>query len=476
MQKKLINSAFIIPLLFSISPSFSNSNQLNHKLMNIEELLAKKEFIDISDIKDLIIANNIELKSLEKLVKSSSFNVSSKISKRYPKLDLSANGLPKYLYGENYNSNSANTKSSQFTANPSLTIKWDLIDPQRGLEIKSARQSYEIARNNYEIKKRDLIQEGRAKYHEYQKLCEDINNARISVELSLNSLKDAQSKLDSGIGTKFDVLEAEAELARDKQLLEEKKTLLEIIEISIKEILNIKNEVLINKNQKIQGVWDHSPSTNINNAIKNSLSLKNITIQNKILANQANIFRNANKPNVFISNTLSSTFTKGDYLATEINSQKYNSSYNNTISLNFSWNFFNGGININASKAKLAEAESGAFEYEIFKNRLIKNINESILNLNLNLKNIHSAQKEIDSSKESLRLARLRYEVGIATLKDILLRQKELSIARTKNINAIFNYNINLDKLERLTFLKTNKYCSKMNTDNQDKIYSLCKY
>ena len=64
MQKKLINSALIIPLLFSISPSFSNSNQLNHKLMNIEELLAKKEFIDISDIKDLIMSNMYSARTL----------------------------------------------------------------------------------------------------------------------------------------------------------------------------------------------------------------------------------------------------------------------------------------------------------------------------------------------------------------------------------------------------------------------------
>ena len=52
-----------------------------------------------------------------------------------------------------------------------------------------------------------------------------------------------------------------------------------------------------------------------------------------------------------------------------------------------------------------------------------------------------------------------QYEVGISTLKDVLEKQKELSNAKSKNINAIYNYNLNLDELERLTFLEKSKEC-----------------
>ena len=75
-----------------------------------------------------------------------------------------------------------------------------------------------------------------------------------------------------------------------------------------------------------------------------------------------------------------------------------------------------------------------------------------------------------------MRLSRLRYEVGISTLKDVLLRQKELTNARNKNIDAIYNYNLNLDKLERLTFLKKTHNCENINTEKKNKIYSLCDY
>ena len=163
------------------------------------------------------------LRSLQNLVDSASFNLSSQIAKRYPSLDFQANGLPKYVAGKNYNSDSSTLKTSQFTANPSLNIKWDVIAPLRGSEIKIAKTNYKIAENNYEIKKKDLIQEARIRYHKHKKSYQEIQNKKFTLDLSITSLENAKAKLDAGIGTKFEVLEAEAQLSRDQQSLNEKK-------------------------------------------------------------------------------------------------------------------------------------------------------------------------------------------------------------------------------------------------------------
>ena len=173
-------------------------------------------------------------------------------------------------------------------------------------------------------------------------------------------------------------------------------------------------------------------------------------------------------PNIYISNSLSSTFSKGDSLTTNIDSEKSGSNYTNTISLNFAWNIFDGGQNKNSYKSRLAEAEAEKFAYENLKNVLITNISKSYLNLKLNEEKIISSLKEIESSKESVRLSRLRYDVGIATLKDVLVRQSELSNAKSKNINAIYNYNLNLNELERLTFLEKSKSCLDNNNKNNE--------
>ena len=78
----------------------------------IDQVLNEKEkkiTIDYDEINTLIL-NNQELKSLQNLVDASSFNLSSKISKKYPSLDIQASGLPKYVAGKNHNSNLTTTK------------------------------------------------------------------------------------------------------------------------------------------------------------------------------------------------------------------------------------------------------------------------------------------------------------------------------------------------------------------------------
>ena len=69
---------------------------------------------------------------------------------------------------------------------------------------------------------------------------------------------------------------------------------------------------------------------------------------------------------------------------------------------------------------------------ENLKNVLTTSISKAYLNLKLNEEKIISSIKEIESSKESVRLSRLRYDVGISTLKDVLVRQSELSNAKSK--------------------------------------------
>ncbi len=473
MLRKVINPIILLPLTLSINSNNLLSSETRYYADNKLKEKSDLPSINYQNIEKIIL-NNQELKSLESLIKSASFNLSSKIGQRYPSLDFQVNGLPKYTAGKKYDSNSPNLKTSQFTANPSLNLKWDLIDPLRGAEIKIARKNYKIAKNNYSIKKKDLIQEARMRYHKYQKSYQDIKNKKFTVDLSMTSLDNAKSKLDAGIGTKFEVLEAEAQLSRDKQSLNEKKVEHEINRISLQEILNINGGYKIDKEQNLIGFWNHRLKKNINEGLGRNLSLKNLALQKSIKKNQANTYLAQNKPKIYISNSLSSTFSKGESLSSNIDSKRSGSNYVNTISLNFAWNIFNGGQNKNSYKSKKADAEAEEYALKNLKNILTTNISKAYLNLKLNEDKIISTLQEIESSKESVRLSRLRYDVGISTLKDVLIRQTELSNAKSKNINAIYNYNLNLDELKRLTFLDTSESCLNNNNNKINNEKSIC--
>ncbi len=289
MFRKIINPILFLQLVMCLTFQKSLISKQNNYIDKVLEDKGDNIFIDYSEIEKIII-NNQELKSFQELVTSASFNLSSKISQRYPSLDLQASGLPKYVSGKNHNSNLATTKTSQFSANPSLSIRWDLIDPLRGSDIKIARENFKIAKNNLEIKRKDLIREARSRYHKYQKSHQDIENKKYSLELSKTSLINAQSKLDTGIGTKFEVLEADAQLSRDEQLLNEKKIEHEINKLALKEIFNIEGDIEINQEQKIIGVWNYKLNKNISEGLANNLSLKNSSLQKKNQKQSSNSF------------------------------------------------------------------------------------------------------------------------------------------------------------------------------------------
>ena len=477
MFKNLFKFCFIIPTFLIFPWSSISPVRLLAEELSINDS-PKNRLIKFEDIPNLIANNNLELESLKKLVRAASYDVSSKISKRYPKLDLNANGLPQYLYSERSNSNSIDTKTSQYQINPSLNLRWDIIDPKRGPEIKSSKNRYEIALNNYEIKKKDLIQEANSRYHRFQKSIQDEKNALIAVELSETSLKDAKAKLEVGIGTKFEVIEANSQLEIDKQLLKENTTAKEINLILLKEILNIdfNENITFEEKHELSGFWSHPLEKILKSGLEKSYSLKNINIQNSFKRNQAQIFKNAYLPVIFISNSLSSSFSKGSSLTAQIDPNQTSSTYSNTISLNLAWNLFDGGQNSNSAKSKQAEAEAEKLKYLNLQNVIRTNISEAYLNL-LKAKNkLISTKQEILASREALRLARLRYDVGISTLKDVLIKQQESTLSKSKNINAIYNYNINLDKLERLTFLVKSASCNIENNTNEDSEYSICDY
>ena len=120
------------------------------------------------------------------------------------------------------------------------------------------------------------------RYHKYQKSYQDMQNKKFTLDLSIKSLNDAKAKLDAGIRTKFEVLEAEAQLFRDKQSLNEKKIEHEINKISLKEILNIKGDFEIIQEQNLIGFWNHKLNKNIREGLDKNISLKNILLQKSI--------------------------------------------------------------------------------------------------------------------------------------------------------------------------------------------------
>ena len=100
-----------------------------------------------------------------------------------------------------------------------MRVAWNLIDPARVPQIAAARDTYERSRASYAIALRDLRLRTATAYFTLQEADEGVRIGQASVHASLVSLRDARARFNAGVNTKLEVLEAETQLARDRNLL-----------------------------------------------------------------------------------------------------------------------------------------------------------------------------------------------------------------------------------------------------------------
>tara|TARA_B100000945_G_scaffold320664_1_gene331484 strand:- start:319 stop:1896 length:1578 start_codon:yes stop_codon:yes gene_type:complete len=460
-----------IPIQEINSYEFKSVNDLYLPSRSRDVLVTTYLNVDINQLEKILIKNNRSIKVYKEKIDQAKSLLKSSLSSWYPKLNLTANGIPQYFESNNYNESDLipDTSSKQWSSTISAQVQWDLINPARLPEIASARDDYEKAKYSYSIVLKDLILEAKKRYFNLQKANEEIEVANKSVDSSTLGLRDAEIRFESGIGTKLEILEARTQLARDQQLLNIKLGDQKIGQRSLAEILNLPEDItpIVNSKAKAIGIWNLSLEDSIIASYDTREELNNTILDISISNNNANAALAAGQPKVSIVNTTSSSFYKGELNKISPNTDNKSSNFSNTIGLNATWFIFDGGnskslYNYNKSKAKEAK-----LNFALRRAQIRKEIEEVFFKLESAKLNISASHSEVLSSRESLRLAKLRYKSGISTQREVVNNQRDLTDSNVRYILAVTNYNILLVDLSRKTGLDNIKPCDiKVNEDN----------
>ncbi len=458
-----------------VKSSNENNKIIAYKKDNIANILNKiknsnKLKLRLGDLENIIKANSEELKIMESRIEEARFLLKSEISSWYPNLNLSSTGFPQYINGNTSNEFSTNTSSSQTKAILKATLKWDLINPSRISQIAAARDTFENARIAYSIKYLDLLLEARSEFFQLQQSLQDIRIAKDSLKTSKISLKEASIKLKSGLGSKFDLLEARTQLSKDKQALIEKLGLKRINERKLVQLLNLKSNTIpvVDSMPKIIGLWKASLEESINAGYKYREELDQLLLQISINQNQANQALGGIKPTLSIYNTIDSSTAKGEVAVASPRSDNSITSFTNTIGLQFQWPLFDGGSSkarYYAKKEKVKEIEA---QLSLKKSEIRNEIEEKFISMNVARQNIKNSYDAIQSAKESLRLSLLRLQAGITTQREVFDNQKDLTEAEVNHIKAITEYNENIIGLQRKTGINELQKCNDDKTSDNN--------
>lgn len=452
--------------------------------LTLEEALQLAEF------------NSPKLKAAASQVDQAKSQLRAAIAAWYPTVNLSASGLPEYFKSYSYRNpdfvpdrvvqkptgqinpitgaeitrpvtrDGYNERyGREWRANVSLQVSWDLINPARVPEIAAARDRFEQAGASYLIALRDLRLEAAKAYFELQEADEGVRIGQASVKASLVSLRDARARFNAGVNTKLEVLEAETQLARDRNILTTNLGRQDLQRRNLAALLDLPQDVTPTAATPARplGLWEPSLQESIVAAYNYREELDRLILDISINNSQANASLAAVQPVLSFVNSTTASRTEGQNGQTslsDIDMGDFTYGVTNSTALTLNWRLFDGGRARAQYRSSKQAAEQGAFDFANTRDQMRFQVEQSFIGLRTAIQKIDTTASEVLSSKESLRLSQLRVQAGVSTQREVVNNQRDLTQAELKYAQAIREYNTSLAELQRRTGLDALVACN----------------
>lgn len=450
--------------------------------------------LGLADVETLVEVNNPELKAIASQVEQAQSALRAQIALWYPTIQLNANSLPTYSIGQNLSSTftnqqvlnqqsnlnrpviTNNTLSSIWQMQAVLQASWGLINPTRTPQIAAARDRFEQAKNQYLIGLRARRLEAAEAFFDLQVSDETVRIGQESVRSSLVSLRDAKARFQAGVATKLEVLEAETQLARDQQVLTQGLADQAIARRALAALLDLPQDVTPTSKEpsRVVGSWLPSLQESVVAAYAFREELDNVLLSISIANSEANAALGQAQPFLNIAYSLTGARSRGLQFSNTLNrqddvpsfsnlgNQVQNSwEFQNSVGLNFSWNIFDGGAARANYRRQKQVAQQNTFQFAQQRDEIRQQVETNFYELEKNNRNITTTSREVISTRESLRLARLRFQAGVTTQREVVDTQRDLTQAEVRWSTAISDYNKALARLRRFTGLDQVGLCQR---------------
>lgn len=336
-----------------------------------------------------------------------------------------------------------NERSASTAYSGSIRLSYDVFTS--GLRRANIRQAEEQVRSdqlNVEIALEDLRQNVSNDYYNLQGADQQVRISQEAVRNAEASLRDAQALEQAGVGTRFEVLQSQVQLADRVQELTTAFSQQRIFRRQLATRLSLAQTVDVSAAEPVQiaGLWNLSLEDSIIVAFKNRAELE----QQLALRNQSEQRRRAALATLGPQFSLNASY---DLLDTFTDRENVVNGY--SIGGAVSLNIFEGGAarsRADQERANIAIAETN---FADLRNQIRFQVEQGYSQLQANFANIQTATVGLEQARESLRLARLRFQAGVGTQTDVINQENALVVAEGNRITAILDYNRALTTLQR---------------------------
>lgn len=322
-------------------------------------------------------------------------------------------------------------------------LSYDLFTSgRRQATIKQAEERVRFSELAVERQSEEIRLNVATEYYDLQRADELVRIAQSAVENSQASLRDAQALERAGVGTRFDVLQSQVNLANSQQELTNARSRQEIARRILATRLSVPQSINLTAADPVQlaGVWNKDLETSIILAFQNRPELQQQLAQRNISEQERREALAALGPQVrFIASyNLLDQFDDGVSLTDGY-----------SVAVRASLNLYDGG----AAKASASQAQTNVAiaetQFSEQRNQIRFQVEQAFSTQRASLENVQTANAALEQAREALRLARLRFQAGVGTQTDVINSENDLTRAEGNRITAILDYNRALAQLQR---------------------------
>ncbi|MGQ4645810.1 TolC family protein [Lyngbya aestuarii] len=329
------------------------------------------------------------------------------------------------------------------SANASLQLSYSLYTSgRRPAQIRAAEEGVNLQQLELERVTEQLRLDVAEAYYNLQQADAQVDIFQAAVASSGQNLRDAQLLEQAGLGTRFEVLQQEVQLADDRQNLISAISSQRIARRTLVELLNLAPDVEVSAADPIQkaGEWQLTLPQSIVLALQNRAELQQQLVQRNINQQQRRIALADVRPQVDLiaSYDVIDVFDDGVGLTDGV-----------ALQARLRWNFFDGGAARARSRQSEVDVAINETTFANARDQIRLQVERSFFQLNSNEENIATTSVAVQQAEESLRLARLRFQAGVGTQTDVINQQSALTRARSSQLTAIVEYNRALAQLQR---------------------------
>ncbi|MBD2494945.1 TolC family protein [Nostoc sp. FACHB-280] len=348
--------------------------------------------------------------------------------------------------GNGFSSNSSQPSTS---FNGTAQLNYDLYTSgNRQATIKQAEEQLRIDELDVENQSREIELSVKTQYYNLQQADEQVRINQSAVANAQASLQDAQARERAGVGTRFDVLQAQVNLANAQQDLTNSLSNQQIARRQLGTLLSLPQSVDITAADTVAlaGLWQPTLEQTIVEAFQNRPELRQQVAQRNIYEQQRRQAIAQVRPQV-------SLVTSYNLLDRFNDSVSVTDGY--SIGLQASMNLFDGG----AARARAAQAKTNIAiaetQFANQRDQIRFNVEQYYAQLRANLDNVQTSAVGLEQAREALNIARIRYQAGVGTQTEVIEAENDLTRAEGNRVTAILDYNRALANLQRTVSART---------------------